>query len=68
MKCALCGYEYDETDMDCHTGCPMGDGCSIICCPNCGFQVVDESKSKSVALVRRVQETISHWWPLEVRN
>lgn len=32
----------------------MGSGCNLICCPNCGYQVVDESKSRLVNLLRRV--------------
>ena len=56
MICPLCGYEYDETNMACHAACPMSDGCAILCCPNCGYQVVDESKS----LVARGLERV---WP-----
>jgi hypothetical protein len=55
MKCALCGYEFDEMGLACHTKCPLAKGCAIICCPNCGYQVVDERKSGAVALVWKVQ-------------
>ena len=55
MKCALCGYEFDEITLACHSQCPLAKGCAIICCPNCGYQVVDERKSGAVALVRKVQ-------------
>ena len=39
MNCALCGYEFDKDGLNCHSKCPMSDGCHIICCPNCGYQV-----------------------------
>lgn len=45
QTCPLCGFEYDIDGMACHTSCPMGAHCSIICCPNCGYQIPDEQKS-----------------------
>lgn len=54
MHCQLCGYEFDATNMACHTACPMGSRCTLICCPNCGYQVVDESKSLVARLFQRV--------------
>ncbi|HEX5950253.1 MAG TPA: FeoA family protein [Actinomycetota bacterium] len=30
----------------CHSACPLGAHCDLICCPNCGFQVVDASKTR----------------------
>ncbi len=59
MKCALCGYEFDETELDCHTQCPLADGCAIVCCPHCGYQVVDETKSDMVSLARKIQALFS---------
>lgn len=53
MRCELCSYEFDETQMACHTSCAFNQGCGIICCPNCGYQVADESKSRMARLVRR---------------
>ncbi len=54
MICPLCGFEYDETALDCHAACPMAQGCAIVCCPNCGYQSVDESKSELAKLLRRL--------------
>ncbi|MCC7451870.1 MAG: ferrous iron transport protein A [Anaerolineae bacterium] len=48
MRCALCGYEFDETQMACHASCALNNHCTIVCCPNCGHQTVDESKSRLV--------------------
>jgi Fe2+ transport system protein FeoA len=55
MHCQLCGYEFDAAKMACHTACPLGSRCAIICCPNCGYQVVDESRSRLARLLRK-------WW------
>ena len=54
MLCQLCGYEFNATNMACHTECPMGTRCNLICCPNCGYQVVDESKSLLAKLLHRL--------------
>ncbi len=45
MRCELCGYEFDPEGLACHAECPFGPRCGLICCPNCGFQAVDASRS-----------------------
>jgi ferrous iron transport protein A len=52
VRCALCGFEFDEQAMLCHSQCPLADGCAILCCPNCGYQFVDESKSSLAGWLR----------------
>ena len=54
MRCRLCGFQFEPEGLACHTQCPMGQRCSLICCPNCGFQVVDESKSRIARGLRRL--------------
>ena len=54
MRCRLCGHEFDAARLACHAGCPLGSHCSLICCPNCGYQTVDEGKSALGRLVRRL--------------
>jgi Fe2+ transport system protein FeoA len=54
MRCQLCGFEFETATMVCHGECPLGSHCNLICCPNCGYQVVDESKSLVTRLLRRV--------------
>ena len=54
VRCALCGFEFDERAMLCHSQCPLADGCAILCCPNCGYQFVDEAKSPLAAWLRRL--------------
>ncbi|MEW5987672.1 MAG: hypothetical protein AB1791_13650 [Chloroflexota bacterium] len=57
----MCGYEFDQTALSCHVECPLAEGCAIICCPNCGYQVVDESKSSAVALAQKMQKVFKRW-------
>jgi Fe2+ transport system protein FeoA len=52
MECPLCGYTFDETQMACHASCAFNQSCGIICCPNCGYQIPDERKSRLAAALR----------------
>jgi len=52
MQCPLCGYEFDASQMSCHSSCAFNQGCAIICCPNCGYQMADERRLRFTGLVR----------------
>jgi len=60
ITCPLCGHRFDGENMACQAHCPMASlqGCSLLCCPNCGYQMVDERKSGLARFLRRV------WRPL----
>ncbi len=53
MICPLCGYEFEASALSCHTSCAFNDSCGIICCPNCGYQIPDERKSRMANALRR---------------
>ncbi len=55
LKCPLCGYDFNETAMNCATVCPIAavQGCHLVCCPNCGYQMVDERKLGLTRWLRR---------------
>jgi Fe2+ transport system protein FeoA len=55
MQCRLCGFDFDSDGMACHTGCPFGSKCNLICCPNCGYQVVDDRRSLAGRLMDKLQ-------------
>lgn len=46
MKCALCGFEYDEEEgIKACSGCPISRGkCKFQRCPKCGYEVPLEPK------------------------
>lgn len=46
MRCGLCGQRFDAAGLACHASCPLGARCDLICCPRCGFQVVDATKTR----------------------
>lgn len=54
MRCELCGHEFDPAGLACHSSCPLGARCELICCPNCGYQVVDESRTVVARTLRRL--------------
>jgi len=39
--CPLCSLEFEGEN--CHSSCPTSAGCSMIRCPNCGFEFVEKS-------------------------
>ncbi len=59
MRCPLCGYRFDESKLTCPAACQLAalQGCHLVCCPNCGYQMVDERKSGLARLLRRVLKT-----------
>jgi len=45
MKCALCGFNYNEKENLACRGCPMsGKRCRLSKCPNCGYETPLEPK------------------------
>jgi Fe2+ transport system protein FeoA len=55
MRCQLCGFEFDPNQLTCHAACPLHNHCTIVCCPHCGYRVVDGSRSKLAGWLAR-------WW------
>lgn len=56
IRCSMCGQHYDPDQHLACRSCPMHSGCSLVCCPNCGYQTVDPRKSKLVRLARFFSE------------
>ena len=46
MRCAMCGYEFEQSQLTCHGACPLGAHCMVVCCPRCGYSTVDSSRSR----------------------
>jgi hypothetical protein len=52
LTCALCGHVYDPLGHSGCPACPLQNACSSVCCPQCGYQTVNEDKSVIVNLIR----------------
>ena len=50
--CPLCGNRFDMTS-NCHDGCPLSNGCSLVRCPNCSYEFPDPSRSRLASLLQR---------------
>jgi rubredoxin len=59
MQCPLCGFVFDESKMACHASCAFNKHCTILCCPNCGYRIVDVSKSSLAAKLRKAMEQLT---------
>ena len=58
MKCGLCGHEFSERDGICNSACPLAGGCSVVCCPRCGYGVPAESRSTLLRLARKARDMV----------
>jgi hypothetical protein len=42
-RCPLCGADFDAEGQGCRPSCPMSKGCSVVCCPSCGYSFPQET-------------------------
>jgi Fe2+ transport system protein FeoA len=45
IACPLCGHTYNPTEQAACAACPLHSGCSLVCCPACGYKTVDAQQS-----------------------
>jgi ferrous iron transport protein A len=53
VPCGLCGHRFDPRETSLCASCPFGKGCSLSCCPNCGYSAPDPGRSTVVRLAAR---------------
>lgn len=53
LTCTMCGENFDPATHIACQSCPLQKGCALVCCPRCGFEMVDVSQSRLVRLVSR---------------
>lgn len=46
IVCPLCATAFDSDERAACSACPLGKGCNLVCCPNCGTTMVDPRDSK----------------------
>ncbi len=54
IQCPMCSFEYATAQEVCHTGCPLAKHCHWLCCPRCGYRIVDEAHSKASRWLQRL--------------
>ena len=45
LTCPLCGHRFDAAGHAACKSCPVQSGCELVCCPECGYQMVNPGKS-----------------------
>jgi rubredoxin len=54
FTCPMCGHSFDPTQNQICPTCPLNKGCSLICCPECGFENIDVSRSRLAMFIARL--------------
>jgi len=54
LSCAMCGTVFDPHTTSACDSCPLSNGCSLSCCPACGFSSVDVGRSRLGRLLLRI--------------
>lgn len=54
LVCPMCGNHFDPAGQQACRACPLHAGCQLVCCPQCGYQMVDVNQSKIAQLVSRL--------------
>lgn len=53
ITCSMCGARFDPSEHAACRACPLQKDCHLVCCPVCGYETVDASKSRLARLVAR---------------
>jgi hypothetical protein len=51
-RCPLCAAAFDADGQGCRPSCPMSKGCSVVCCPSCGYSFPQETTGLAGGLRR----------------
>ncbi len=54
MTCSMCGVSFDPAEHIACRACPVQKGCLLVCCPACGFEMVDPQRSVLARLALRL--------------
>jgi predicted amidophosphoribosyltransferase len=59
ILCPMCGSAYDPDNQAVCQGCPLQRSCSLVRCPQCGFETPDLRHSTAVSLAQRLLKHFS---------
>ncbi len=49
-ECPFCGHRFNPAEKSACQSCPLQKNCNLVCCPACGYQMVDVSGSTLASL------------------
>lgn len=50
IECPFCGHRFTIAEITACQSCPLQKNCNLVCCPACGYQIVDFSRSTLASL------------------
>jgi hypothetical protein len=53
LTCTMCGHTFDPSGHAACGACPLQRGCQLVCCPACGFEMVNPDRSALARLAAR---------------
>jgi rubredoxin len=53
ITCTMCGHRFDPAVHQTCGSCPLQRGCQLVCCPACGFEMVNPERSLLARLAKR---------------
>ena len=53
ITCSMCGHTFDPTLHPSCENCPLKKGCNLVCCPQCGYEMVNVHQSKLARFAAR---------------
>jgi Fe2+ transport system protein FeoA len=56
----MCATEYDPDNNHACGSCPLGAGCKLACCPECGYTTVDPARSRLAGWMNRAMRRRAH--------
>ena len=51
ITCPMCGHTFDPDEHAACKACPLQKGCQLVCCPVCGYEMVNPQQSILARLV-----------------
>ena len=54
ITCSMCGHRFVPAAHGACQSCPLNSGCTLTCCPNCGYENVDIQQSSLARLASRL--------------
>lgn len=54
LTCSMCGHRFDPAGHVACQSCPLQSGCQLVCCPACGFEMVNPDRSVAARWLKRL--------------
>lgn len=62
IVCSLCGYRFDPAEAAACQACPLHQGCTLVRCPACGFEMAQVEGSTLARLAARWLDSRPRRW------